>query len=120
MSGSSGLGTRSIARDTSASLSAADAQNTSSLLSGVAWNSTAITYSFPTSSSVYGFSYSDPAPFNGFSTLTARQQGEVLRAFTLLSSYTSLTFTKITETTSTHAAVRLANSSYPPTAYAYY
>jgi serralysin len=122
MSGSSGLGIRSIARDTSASQGAADNQNISSILSGSAWNSTTITYSFPTSSSVYGTqsSYGDPAPFNGFSALTAQQRGEVLRAFSLISSYTTLTFTPITETTSTHAAIRLANSSSPPTAYAYY
>src|SRR5438046_2064046 len=108
MSGSSGLGTKSIARDSNGSQSTADDQNISSLLTGVAWNSTAITYSFPTSSSVYGTqsSYGDPAPYNGFSTLTARQQGEVLRSFSLIGSYTNLTFTKITETTTTHAAVR--------------
>ncbi len=122
MSGSGGIGVTSVARYNSPSLSAADNQNISSILSGSAWNAHNITYSFPTSSSVYGTqsSYGDPAPFNGFSALTVQQRGEVLRAFSLISSYASLTFTQITETTSTHAAIRLANSSSPPTAYAYY
>ena len=123
MSGSSGITVRSVARDTSASLSAADDQNISSLLIGSAWNSTTITYSFPTSSSVYGTSsasYGDPAPFTGFSALTSQQGSEVRRAFFLVNSYTNLTFTQITETTGTHATIRLANSSSPPTAYAFF
>ncbi len=122
MSGSSGIGVRSVARNTSASLSAADQQNLSSILSGAAWNSTTITYSFPTSSSVYGTqsSYGDPAPYNNFSALTTQQRNETQRALYLIGTYTNLTFTQITETTSTHAALRLANSSSPPTAYAYY
>jgi serralysin len=122
MSGSGGIGVTSVARYDSPSLSAADNQNISSVLVGSAWNATEITFSFPTSSSVYGTqsTYFDPAPFNGFRTLTEQQKGEVLRAFSLISSYTGLTFAEITETTDTHAAIRLANSSSPPTAYAYY
>jgi serralysin len=122
MSGSSGLGVRSVARINDGSLSAADNQNIASLLTGSAWNSTTITYSFPTSSSVYGTqsSYGDPAPYNGFGALSTQQRNETQRALYLISSYTNLTFAQITETTSTHAALRLANSSSPPTAYAYY
>jgi serralysin len=119
MSGSSGQGVRSVARYTSSTLSAKDNQNISSILSGFAWNGTTITYSFPTSSVVYG-TYPDPAPFNGFAVLSLQQQSEAERAFALISSYTNLTFTEITETTTTHATIRLANSSSPPTAYAYY
>jgi serralysin len=122
MSGASGIPVKSIARLDSPSLSAADNQNVSSLLVGNAWNAGTISYSFPTSSEVYGPQslYSDLAPYNGFSPLTAQQQGEAVRAFSLVSSYTGLTFTEITETTDTHAAIRQANSSIPPTAYAYY
>src|SRR5258707_15856272 len=125
MSGSSGLGTHSVARDTSPFLTAADDKNVSSLLAGVAWNSTAITYSFPTSGLFYGTqsTYGDPAPFNGFSQLDSAghsdQVAEVLRAFSLLASYTALTFTQITETSVDHAAIRLANSSSPSTSYAF-
>src|SRR5262249_40330917 len=113
MSGSSGQGEHSVARDSSGFLSAADDQNISSLLSSSAWTGSNITFSFPTSSNDYGTqaAYGDPAPFNGFAVLTAQQQGEVLRAFNLISSYTNETFTNITETTTIHAAVRLANSS---------
>src|SRR5260370_387626 len=102
--GSSGLGTRPVARDTSPFLTAADDQNISGLLVGTAWNGTSITYSFPTLGSFYGTqaSYGDPAPFNGFIPLDSaghsNQVAEVLRAFSLLASYTALTFTQITET----------------------
>jgi serralysin len=122
MSGSSGIGTRSVERDISPFLSAADDQNISSLLAGIAWNSTSITYSFPTSGSFYETqsTYGDPAPFNGFNPLdSAGQVSEVLRAFSLIASYAALTFTKITETSVDHATIRLANSSSPSTSYAY-
>ena len=122
MSESSGQGVHRVARDNSRSLSATDDQNVSSLLSSSAWKGTNITFSFPNSSADYGTqaAYGDPAPFNGFAVLTGQQQGEVLRAFSLISSYTNETFTNITETTTTHAAIRLANSSSPPTSYAFY
>ena len=122
MSGTSGIGVAAIARSNDPSLSIADNQNVSSVLSGVAWDAANITYSFPTSADVYGtqLSYGDPAPFNGFLPVTAQQKGEILRAFSLISSYTGLTFTEITETTDTHATIRFANSFSPPTAYAYY
>lgn len=125
MSGSSGIGSYAVARDTSSFLSAADDQNISSLLAGTAWNGTSITYSFPTSGSFYGTqaSYGDPAPFHGFSQLDSvghsNQVAEVLRAFSLIASYTALTFTPITETSTNHATIRLANSSSPATSYAY-
>src|SRR4051794_34637034 len=102
MSGSSGQGTHSVARDNSSFLSAADDQNISSLLAGTAWNGTNITYSFTTSSAQYGTqaSYGDPAPFNGFSQLDSPghsgQQAEVHRALALIASYTNLTFTQTT------------------------
>jgi Ca2+-binding RTX toxin-like protein len=121
MTGTSGQGTHSVARDSSAFNSAADDQNISSLLTGTAWNGSTITYSFPTSSDAYGwqFTYGDPAPFYGFGVLTAQQQGEVHRALNLIASYTSLNFVQITETTTVHATVRLADSAYPPSSYTY-
>src|SRR5215831_10429361 len=123
MSGSSGQGTHNVPRyQSNGVLSADDDQNISSVLAGTAWNGTTVTYSFPTSSSFYGTptTYPDPAPFNGFGVLTSQQQSEVLRAFSLISSFTDLTFAPITESTTVHAAIRFANSSSPPTAYAYY
>lgn len=113
MSGLSGIGTRFVARFTSPFVSAADAQNISALLGGTAWSSATISYSFPTSSSQYGSpaSYFEDAPFNGFSPLNSAQRAEAQRAFSLIGSYTLLNFNQITETNSTHAAIRLANSS---------
>src|ERR1700752_1864649 len=115
MSGSSGIGIHGVIRFTSPFLSAADAQNISALLGGTAWNGTTITYSFPTSSSQYGAGYPDNAAFNGFSQLDSAghsgQRAEAQRAFSLISSYTLLNFNQITETSGTHATIRLANSS---------
>jgi serralysin len=122
MSGSSGTGVLSIARSDDPSLSTAENQNLSSVLFGAAWNARTITYSFPTTSDVYGTqaTYGDPAPFNGFLPVTAQQKGEILRAFSLIGSYTGLSFSEINETVDTHATVRFANSFSPATAYAYY
>ena len=115
MSGSSGIGIHQVTRFTSPFLSAADAQNISALLGGTAWNGSTITYSFPTSSSQYGANYPDSAPFNGFSQLDSAghsgQRADAQRAFSLIASYTLLTFTQITETNFTHATLRLANTS---------
>jgi serralysin len=122
MSGLSGVGVSIVTRFDDPSLSSADNQNVSSLLSGSAWNASSITFSFPTSSSDYGTpsTYFDPAPFNGFSPLTEQQRNEVLRGLALISSYTGIAFTEITESPDLHAALRFANSSSPPTAYAYF
>ncbi len=126
MSGSSGQGTAAVARDTSTFLSATDDQNISALLCGTAWSGSNISFSFPDAAAEYGTAqgngagqYSDPAPFNGFSQFTLQEIGETLRAFGLIASYTNLTFSQITESTTTHATVRLANSTSPATSYAY-
>ena len=50
MTGLSGYTTKSVARDVSSYLSAADQQNVSAALAAVAWNTTNITISFPTAS----------------------------------------------------------------------
>ena len=77
MSGSNGTGVLSIGRSNDPSLSTADNQNVSSVLSGAAWDARTITYSFPTTSDVYGTpaTYGDPAPFNGFLPVTEQQIG---------------------------------------------
>jgi FG-GAP-like repeat/FG-GAP repeat/Peptidase M66 len=124
MSGSSGRTvTTTVARNTNANLSAEDQDNVSSLLTGRAWTGSGpITYSFPTSSSFYGTedSYGSPHPFNGFGVLTAQQQADAVRAFNLIQSYTNATFTQITETSTATATIRLANSSWPSTAYGFF
>src|SRR3954470_515354 len=65
MSGSSGIGTHAVARDSSPFLSVADDQNISSLLAGTAWNGISITYSFPTSGNFYG-TQGAPLQFSNF------------------------------------------------------
>jgi hypothetical protein len=95
-------------------------QDINGLLSGNAWNSRTITYSFPTSTTTYGDQYSDRAAFKGFQALTAEQQEVARYAFGLISGYTGLVFTQITETNSVHATIRIAGSAKPDTSYAYY
>lgn len=120
-------------------------QSIDGVLGGPAWAAGAgqpkstITYSFPTSSAPYGTAqgtkvgeYPNSIPFTtGFSALTSAQVTEVQRAFALISSYTSLGFTQVTETPGTpgtpgtpaiRGAIRLANasSSVVPTATAWF
>ena len=96
-------------------VSNANNQDINGVLGGPAWNagsgqtSTTITYSFPTSSTPYGTAqgpeagqYPNSIPFTpGFSALTSAQVTEVQRAFALISSYTGLGFTQVTETAAT-------------------
>ena len=57
-------------------------------------------------------------PNSGF-TLSMAQQNVVQYGLKLISQYTLLTFTQITESDSTHAALRFANSAVPETSYTY-
>src|SRR6185437_2541669 len=86
-------------------------QDINGLILGTAWNAgagqaaTTITYSFPTSSASYGTKQGTAAgeyPFSypfeqGFGALTQAQMTDAQRAFRLLSSYTGVTFTQVTE-----------------------
>src|SRR5438552_16648891 len=115
-----------VPRYAAAGQSVADRQNISSVLAGSAWSGTTnITVSAPTLGAFYGVPASygsppDPAPFVGFSVLSAAQQTDVARAVALVASYTTLTFSAVTESNTVHATIRLANSSTSPTAHAYY
>ncbi len=95
-------------------------QDINGLIAGSGWNTTSLTYSFPTSATDYGAGYSDQSAVSGFQPLIATQQAVVRYAFDLISQYTLLNFTEITETPDTHATLRYAGSSAPPTSYAYY
>jgi serralysin len=57
------------------------------------------------------------APFHDFEQLNTAQSAEVSRAFGLIESYTNLMFAPISETPTSHAAIRLADSSSPPTSF---
>ncbi len=100
-------------------------QDVNGLLQGRIWNTSTLTFSFPTAVSNYngGGTYSDQNALSGYQVLSDVQKGVVRYALGLISQYTPLTFTEITETDSTHATLRMAgstNSSQVPTSYGYY
>jgi serralysin len=89
------------------------------LLGSTKWAVSSLTFSFPAQGSYYGAGYFADEPYNGFSQLNSAQQAAALAAFAQYAAITNLTFTQITETSGTHADLRMANSSKPPTAWAY-
>jgi serralysin len=95
-------------------------QDINGLVYGSAWDTTNLTYSFPASAASYGTGYPDQSALNGFQVLSAAQQSVARYAFSLISQYTSLTFTDVPSTSTTHATIRLAGSSFPSTSYSYY
>jgi serralysin len=89
------------------------------LLSDAKWATNTLTYSFPTSSSHYGMSYSDE-PSNGFGAFNVGQKAATRAALKLYASVGNLAFREITETGSQHADLRYAQSNEPYTAWAYF
>ena len=90
-------------------------QDINGLLSGYAWGTTSLTFSFPTAASNYGSGYGNGEPYSRFHSFSSAQQNVVRYALSLVSQYTLLTFTQITETNTTHATLRFADSSVPAT-----
>ena len=80
------------------------------LQSGYYWPTSNLTYSFPTAASNYGSDYGAGEPYSGFTLIHPAQQNVVRYALKLISQYTLLTFTEITETDSTHATLRFADT----------
>jgi serralysin len=72
------------------------------LLAGSRWDSTKLTFSFPTSESPYDY---DGEP-DSFQPFTEAMKDAVREALALISQYTNLTFTEILETNSDHADIR--------------
>jgi len=99
----------------------ADLANMQALVSGLVWNSPSLTYSFPDSISDYGSvsSYGNSELSSGFSELNLAQKGAARDAFDMISSFTQLNFTEVTDNDGS-AILRLAESSVPSTAWAYY
>ena len=95
------------------------AQDINGLLSGSAWDTHSITYSFPASAANYGSGYGAGEPMKGFHALSSAQQSVVRYALNLISQYTLLTFTQITESNTTHAMIRFGDSAVPPTSWTY-
>lgn len=103
-------------------VSASGNQDIDGLIEGVRWTSGALTFSFPTSAATYGSAtaYSSSREPNTFAPLNATQQNAVVSTLALFSSFANLTFSQVTETTTTHATLRYAMSSSPSTAWGYY
>ncbi|CAA2105877.1 Serralysin B [Methylobacterium bullatum] len=90
------------------------------LLAGTRWTGTNLTYSFPTSGSFYSYYPDGPFDHGGFeydpiggrpwwaehATFTTAQRQAAISTLDLISSYTGLTFTRITETATNHATLR--------------
>ncbi|MEM9048825.1 MAG: M10 family metallopeptidase [Pseudomonadota bacterium] len=86
------------------------------ILSGYKWATTELTYSFPNSTSDYG--YNDHA--GQFSALNGAQRAAAKAAFDQMEAVSGLTFTEITGANDRNADLRLAEGGEPSTAWAYY
>ncbi len=90
-------------------------QDIDATLIGSKWNSLKLTYSFPTAANQYQTGYGSGTDFasnpSGFIAFNAAQQAAANYALSLIFSYTLQTFTQITETTTTHATFRFAQTS---------
>ncbi|MEO6394710.1 MAG: M10 family metallopeptidase, partial [Devosia sp.] len=84
------------------------------VLSGIKWASPSLTFSFPTALNQYGYSET------GFEGMNGTQQAAVRDIFDMIESVCGLTFTEVTETTSTHGTIRFAEENNAGTAYGYY
>jgi hypothetical protein len=88
------------------------------VLIGSKWNGTNLTFSFPTNADQYQSGYGTTPSGSGFSTnpsgftpFNAAQQTAARYALAQIQAYTNETFTEITETTTTHATIRFAQTS---------
>lgn len=90
------------------------------VLGDVKWAVTTLTYSFPTSASLYGSSYGNGEPTKNFGAFNTTQQNAVRNILTEYSSVANMNFVEIAETTTQHADLRYAMSDAPSTAWAYF
>ncbi len=90
------------------------------VLSGTKWAVTTLTYSFPSSASFYGSGYGSGEPTSNFEALNSVQMDATRDALAQYSAVANITFKEITETSTQHADIRLAESDKPSTAWAYY
>jgi hypothetical protein len=93
-------------------------QDIDATLIGSKWISTNLTYSFPTNANQYQAGYGSTPAGSGFATnpsgliaFNAAQQTAARYALAQIQAYTNVTFTEITETTTTHATFRFAQTS---------
>jgi Ca2+-binding RTX toxin-like protein len=97
-------------------------QNIDGLLLGVKWAVNSFTFSFPTDASFYGAGYSSNGETtSNFEALNATQQNYVRNfAFAQFAAVANLTFSEMTETSSSHADLRFAQTDATSTAWGYY
>ena len=95
-------------------------QDTDGLLSGIRWASGALTYSFPSSASFYGSSYSPDDEPGTFSALNAAQQSAARAILAMYAAVANLTFAPVVESATNHGTLRFGMSSAPATAWGYY
>lgn len=94
-------------------------QDIDGILSSSRWDSLNLTYSFPAQASYYGSSYGLGEPQNSFSALNAQQSKAVREVIAMMASVTNLSFVEVSETSGTHATLRVANSAMPSPAWTY-
>jgi serralysin len=88
------------------------------LLGGMKWSTTALTYSFGTSSWDYIGDYSrSEEPFRNFETFNAAQRAAVRQAYDQISGFTLMTFSEVA---GAKGDLRLGMTDDTPTAHAYY
>ncbi|MDH3666726.1 MAG: Ig-like domain-containing protein [Paracoccaceae bacterium] len=98
-------------------------QGVDGLISGIHWNETALTYSFPTSASDYESNYYNSGALGSLSGFSATQQAVSREIFDQYAEISGLSFTELGDDFGEQridADLRLALSNDPSTAYAYY
>lgn len=100
-------------------------QSIDGLLSGAAWGTNTLTYSFPATAGRYD---SDGIAANGinygsetlsFQEANDAQKGILVYALRLVQTYTNLQFTSLDQSSANEGSIRLALSNAPSTAHAY-
>lgn len=94
-------------------------QDIDGVLSSSCWSNLNLTFSFPTQASFYGSDYGSGEPQDNFRVLNQSQCKAAREVFAMIASVTNLGFTEISETSSVHATLRLANSDTPSPAWSY-
>ncbi|HYG85877.1 MAG TPA: M10 family metallopeptidase [Azospirillum sp.] len=104
----------------SASTVALTGNNTiDALLSGMRWDTTALTYGFPVAGSDWTGYAAGSEPFDRFQALTAAQQSAVTAALSTWASVANITFTQVAEPGQV-ADLRYAGTGQTNTAHTYY
>jgi serralysin len=103
-----------------ASVSSTGDNSIDSLLSGLRWQGSSVSYSFSESGSTFLINYSDEQePWTGYEPTTSAQRQGIRQALLLWSQVANITITEVSEPTSS-GVIRFGQSSAPNTAWAYY